>query len=128
MTAEKSLPAKARRKTARGGYENNPALWSAADKKRGFTDADLRDVSDNPEWTAQELRDAKPFAEMFPDLAASIRRGRGKQKSPTKEQVTMRLTRSTLDAFRADGPGWQAKIDKELTRIAERKRGARKSA
>ena len=128
MTAEKSPPAKARRKTGGGGYENNPALWSAADKKRGFTDADLRDVSDNPEWTAQELRDARPFAEMFPDLAASIRRGRGKQKSPTKEQVTMRLTRSTLDVFRADGPGWQAKIDRELTRIAERKRGARKSA
>ena len=37
---------------------------------------------DNPEWTAEDFTRAKPFAEMFPDLAAS-RRARGPQKEPT---------------------------------------------
>lgn len=34
---------------------------------------------ENPEWTAEEIRTAKPFAEMFPDIAAATRRSRGPQ-------------------------------------------------
>jgi hypothetical protein len=34
---------------------------------------------DNPEWTAEDFKRAKPFAEVFPDLAES-RRARGPQK------------------------------------------------
>lgn len=44
------------------------------DAARGFTDADLAEVMDNPEWTDEQLRDAKPFAEVFPSMAASVRR------------------------------------------------------
>lgn len=36
----------------------------------------------NPEWTAEDFKRAKPFAEMFPELAASSR-VRGPQKKPT---------------------------------------------
>jgi hypothetical protein len=36
----------------------------------------LRNVSDNPELTKSDFARAKPFAEVFPDLAASIRKGR----------------------------------------------------
>ena len=31
--------------------------------KKGFSARDLREVSDNPEWTAQDFRRAKPFAQ-----------------------------------------------------------------
>jgi hypothetical protein len=33
----------------------------------------IRTDPDNPEWTAEDFERAKPFAEMFPDLAASAR-------------------------------------------------------
>jgi hypothetical protein len=38
---------------------------------RGYTKADLEDVFDAPEFTADEIAQAKPFAETFPELAAS---------------------------------------------------------
>lgn len=54
---------------------------AARDAARGFTDADLAELMDNPEWTNEQLRNANPFAEVFPDMAASIRRLRGSGKS-----------------------------------------------
>ena len=54
-------------------------------KRRGFTARDLKEVSDSPEFTKADFAKAKPFAEVFPDLSASIRRGRGPNKAPTKE-------------------------------------------
>jgi hypothetical protein len=39
--------------------------------------AAIREVSDNPEWTKEDFATTKPFAEVFPELAASIRKGRG---------------------------------------------------
>ena len=51
---------------------------------RGYTQQDWDEVSDSPEWTEEDFKNARPFAEVFPDLAESIRRGRGPQKAPTK--------------------------------------------
>lgn len=39
---------------------------------RGFSLADLDAVSDNPEWSEAALAAARPFAEVFPDLAARM--------------------------------------------------------
>ena len=72
---------------------------------------------DNPEWTAEDFERAKPFAEMFPDLAAS-RRGRGPQKEPTKVAVSLRLSRDVVERFKADGPGWQTRMDEALKKAA----------
>ena len=46
-----------------------------AKKRAGYSQKDLRDVSDNPELTKADFARAAPFAEVFPDLAASIRKG-----------------------------------------------------
>ncbi|WP_441241715.1 hypothetical protein [Tardiphaga sp. 768_D3_N2_1] len=47
-----------------------------AKAKGAYTKADMKVVSDNPEWTEKELAKAKPFANVFPDLAKIIgRRG-----------------------------------------------------
>jgi uncharacterized protein (DUF4415 family) len=86
---------------------------------RGYTKADW-DAVDNPPLTDAELASMRPFAEVFPDLAASIKRGRGKQKTPTKELTAIRLDRATLEAFRATGPGWQSRIDKVLREAAKK--------
>jgi uncharacterized protein (DUF4415 family) len=46
-------------------------------KKKGYSARDLREVSDSPEWTKEDFAKAKPFAEVFPELAASIRKSGG---------------------------------------------------
>jgi uncharacterized protein (DUF4415 family) len=89
----------------------------ASIKKKGYTARDLREVSDNPELTKTDFAKAKPFAEALPELAASIRKGRGPNKAPTKKLVSLRLSGQVLEAYKAKGPGWQSRIDEDLRRI-----------
>ena len=86
-------------------------------KKKGYSAKDLREVSDNPEWTRKDFAKARPFSEALPDLAASIRKGRGPNKAPTKKLVSLRLSGQVLEAYKAKGPGWQSRIDEDLRRI-----------
>jgi uncharacterized protein (DUF4415 family) len=71
---------------------------------------------ENPEWTAEDFAAAKPFAEVFPDLAAKeiARRGRGPQKAPTKQLISLRLDVDVVQKFRATGKGWQARMNATL--------------
>lgn len=60
---------------------------------------------------------AKPFAEAFPDLAASIKRSRGRPKIENpKEAVTLRLSPGTIERFKAAGNDWRAKMAETLER------------
>ena len=86
-------------------------------KKKGYSAKHLREVSDNPEWTRKDFAKARPFSEALPDLAASIRKGRGPNKAPTKKLVSLRLSGQVLEAYKAKGPGWQSRIDEDLRRI-----------
>lgn len=70
-----------------------------------------------PELTAEQIKELLSFAEVFPDLAASIRRGRGPNKAPTKRLVSLRLSPEVIDTYKAGGPGWQSWIDADLRRI-----------
>ena len=81
---------------------------------RPYTDQDLAEVSDNPEWTEADIRKAVPFADACPELAASARKTRGRQKTPTKKLVSLRLSPDVIERFKADGPGWQSRIDAAL--------------
>ena len=78
-----------------------------------YTQADMDEVSDNPEWTAEDFAKAVPFAQAFPELAKTVGR-RGKQKAPTKVSTTIRLSADVIARFKADGPGWQSRIDDTL--------------
>ena len=80
----------------------------------GFTRQNWDTVSDSPEITPELLQNARPFAEVFPDLAASIRRARGKQKLPTKQLVSLRIDQDVLEAFKASGSGWQRRMNDSL--------------
>ena len=86
-------------------------------KRKRYSAKDLREVSDNPEWTRKDFAKARPFSEALPDLAASIRKGRGPNKAPTKKLVSLRLSGQVLEAYKAKGPGWQSRIDEDLRRI-----------
>jgi uncharacterized protein (DUF4415 family) len=60
-------------------------------------------------------------------FAAAIRRRpgqRGPQKAPTKQKVTLRLTRAVVAHFRETGPGWQSRIDETLLGVIEGKRAS----
>lgn len=54
------------------------------------------------------------------------RRGRGPQKAPTKQMVTIRFDGPVLDYYRATGAGWQTRMNEDLLRlVARRVKGAR---
>ena len=47
---------------------------------------------------------------------------RGPQKSPTKKQVSLRLSPEVVAHFKATGKGWQTRIDETLKKAIEPKR------
>jgi uncharacterized protein (DUF4415 family) len=85
--------------------------------KHGYTKADLKAVSDTPEWTKEDSARARPFRDVFPNLHASIKRSRGRPKVENpKEAVTLRLSPDTIEKFKATGDDWRAKMAKALER------------
>jgi len=91
-----------------------PALSDAEEKR---IQAGIGADPDNPEWNAQDFRRAKPFTKAFPMLAKS-RRIRGMQKQPAKIVVSLLLTREVVERFKAEGRGWQTRIDEALKKAA----------
>ena len=83
-----------------------------------------RPDDENPEWTAEDFRNARPLLEVLsPETAAAWVRyqgQRGAQKKPTKELVSLRVDRDVLDAFRASGRGWQTRANAALRAYAKR--------
>jgi len=73
-------------------------------------DPDTEELDDA--WFAR----AQPASVVDPDLVERVRRGRGRQKSPTKEQITIRLDADITAHFRAGGPGWQTRLNNTLRR------------
>jgi uncharacterized protein (DUF4415 family) len=79
---------------------------------------------DIPEMTLEDFRRARPFKEVFPELYKRLR-GRPKLANP-KQHVSLRLDPEVLAGFKAQGPGWQGKINDVLAE-ALAKRGKPKS-
>lgn len=69
--------------------------------------------TDNPEWTAQDIKTAVPFSSLPATLRTKLG-GRGPQKAPAKVSTTIRLSPDVVQAFRAAGDGWQTRIDAAL--------------
>ena len=59
-----------------------------SDAEEARTAAGIAADPDNPEWTGEDFRRAKPFCQDVPALAKS-RRVRGPQKKPTKIAVSL---------------------------------------
>lgn len=82
---------------------------------RGYTQADWDEVEDNPELTEEELKELRPFREVFPELAASIDRKLGRPKSETpKKAISLRLDAEVIERFKAGGEGWQSRMNEAL--------------
>ena len=52
---------------------------------------------------------------------------RGPQKTPTKKQISLRLSPEVIAHFKATGKGWQTRIDETLKKAIEPKRRKRAS-
>ncbi|MCK9505666.1 MAG: BrnA antitoxin family protein [Porticoccaceae bacterium] len=78
---------------------------------------------DNPEWTDEDFRNAKPVTALPKSLQTKLRRGRPPAETP-KQQVTLRLDAEVLEYFRATGAGWQTRLNDALKeQIKRRARG-----
>ena len=76
---------------------------------------------DAPEQGADFFARAKRGTRHLPaDLVTAVRAFRGKQKAPTKQVVSLRLSRDVVAAYKKTGRGWQSRIDVDLKRAAKR--------
>lgn len=77
---------------------------------------------DNPEWTDAEIARARPGAEVLPtEFVQALKRGRGRPVGSTtsnKTRVTLRIDRDALDRLKANGPGWQTRINEAVRKAA----------
>ena len=87
-------------------------------KRKPVTDAEEAEIQaqiaadpDDEELTDEQLAQAKPFAEVFPELAASIRRSVGRPRlENAKQAVTLRISPETLRKFEHLGPDWRTRM------------------
>lgn len=66
------------------------------------------------ELTAEDLVKFRPSAEVLPSSLRKKLGVRGPQKTPTKERITIRLSREVVEQFRESGEGWQTRMDAAL--------------
>ena len=71
---------------------------------------------DNPEWTEEDFARARPAIEVVPALVEGHRRTRGKQKTPTKVHLNIRLDADIVARLREGGEGWQTRLNDILRR------------
>ena len=70
---------------------------------------------ENPEWTDDDFARARPAeAALSAETLGAFKPRRGPQRAPTKQLVSLRLSRDVLERFKATGPGWQTRIDQSL--------------
>jgi len=88
--------------------------------KKRKNDPAAKPDKDNPEWTAAEIKQARPalnvVGEIFGKHASEqLRRGRGRPpKKDRKVNQTIRIDADVLAAYLQQGKGWQTRINEVL--------------
>jgi uncharacterized protein (DUF4415 family) len=96
-----------------------PKIPPLTDEEEAEIQRQIAEDPDNPEATDEELAQARPVAEAFPELMESIRRSRGRPPvEKPKQAVTLRLDPETVARFQAEGPDWRARMSEVLRRSA----------
>ena len=79
---------------------------------------------ENPEWTKGDFARAEGAESLPPHVLAAFpktaARVRGPQKAETKVPVSIRLDQAVVDHFKAQGPGWQSRINAALAEMIRR--------
>lgn len=85
------------------------------DEEEALIQSQIAEDPDDEELTDEQLAQAKPFAEVFPELHASIKRSVGRPKlANARQAVTLRLSPDTLRKFEALGPDWRTRMAEVL--------------
>lgn len=78
-----------------------------------------RKNSDSPTWTSADFeRAVRLDGVLLGDAVATLRRGRGPQLKPKKVAISIRINPKIIDHFKADGAGWQARMEKVLLKAS----------
>jgi len=86
------------------------------------------DDPDNPEWTEEDYRRAKPMPE---EILNTFPKMRGRPRKPPDEkkvQISIKLHPMVLDHYKASGRGWQTRMEQVLIDAAVHEDLQKKSA
>lgn len=93
-----------------------------SDQEEARIQKGIAEDPDNPEWTEEDFRRARPFREALPGLAAAMDRVKAKRGRPTvdhpKQQISVRLDPDIIRHYKATGKGWQARMNDDLRKVA----------
>lgn len=94
-----------------------------SDRQKSVRHAQGIPDDDVPEMTVADFRRAKPASKFMPELIEAAKRARGRPRlSNVKTHVSLRLDPEIVAAFKAEGPGWQRRINMALARVIARKK------
>ncbi|MCF8081941.1 MAG: BrnA antitoxin family protein [Deltaproteobacteria bacterium] len=88
-------------------------------KGENISEKDLQSV-ESPPLTDEILARMRPVAESHPEIPSRVR---GPQKTPTKKSTTIRLNAEVIEFFKAQGNGWQTKINDVLQEYVDSSKG-----
>jgi uncharacterized protein (DUF4415 family) len=77
---------------------------------------------DTPELTEEDMRNSIPAKQFFAERGLPLP-GRPKADKP-KVAVSLRLDQDVLDGFKAEGPGWQTRMNAVLAESLKPKKSA----
>ena len=66
------------------------------------------------ELTVADMKRFRPAREVLSGALLTKLKGRGPQREPTKQRITIRLSPEVVQKFRATGDGWQTRVDAAL--------------
>lgn len=94
-------------------------LAPISDAEEAQIQAGIASDPDNPEWTEDDFKTARPFKDASPALYAAWQRARASTAAGPTASLTLTLDRDVLERFRATGSGWEARMRAVLRRAAD---------
>lgn len=71
----------------------------------------IREDGEVRERASKDMARFKSSAEVLPPTLRKKLGVRGPQEAPTKERITIRLSREVVERFSESGDGWQTRVD-----------------
>ena len=96
-------------------------IWPTDEEEADIQRQIAEDPDDSAHW--EDSDPPRPAVEVDPELVAHSLRTRGKQKSPTKVAISIRLDADIVRHLQASGAGWQTRLNRFLREALALARG-----